>query len=268
MVQDVRRVPPVVGNPAELREVLLNLVFNAIEAMPGGGTLVLSSWAEDSAICLAVKDTGVGIPEEVRSRIFDPFFTTKGPHSSGLGLSVSYGIIRRHGGQITVDSQPGEGTTFTIRLPVREPPPPPPGEAAAPKPVRRGLRVLVVDDEADVRETLRDLLQAAGHEVYEAESGPEGLAIVEDRQVDLVCTDLGMPSMTGWEVADRIKAKWPEVPIALITGWGARVEAEELKAHGVDFLIAKPFEVKEVLRVLSDLCLSQSHLAGRGTKAD
>lgn len=198
-----------------------------------------------------MKDTGGGVPEEIRSRVFDPFFTTKGPQASGLGLSVSYGIIRRHEGEIIMDSRPGHGTTFTIRLPVRDAPPPrEPAPTLAP---RRGLRVLAVDDEAEVREILREILEAAGHEVCEAGSGPEALDLLERQTVDLVCTDLGMPGMNGWEVADRVRARWPEVRVALVTGWGARVEPEELRAHGMDFLIAKPFQVEDLLRTLSQL---------------
>jgi len=229
--------------------VLLNLVFNAIDAMPRGGRLTLASWAEGGRVCVAVKDTGVGMAPEVLQRIFEPFFTTKGPQASGLGLSVSYGIIRRHEGEITVESRPGEGTTFTIRLPIRESPPP--QVEGVPKPARAGLRVLVIDDEAEVRETLRDLLEAAGQEVWEAGSGREGLELLERQRVDLVCTDLGMPGMSGWEVAERVKARWPGQKVALITGWGAWVEPEELRAHGVDFLINKPFQLKEILGVLN-----------------
>ncbi|MFQ5791765.1 MAG: nitrogen regulation protein NR(II) [Acidobacteriota bacterium] len=114
---ELRPVPLAVGNPAELQEVLLCLILNATDAMPRGGTLTLSSWAEDGRVCLGVKDTGIGIPEEIRAHIFEPFFTTKGPHATGLGLSVCCGIIRRHEGEIVVDSKPGRGTTFTIKLP-------------------------------------------------------------------------------------------------------------------------------------------------------
>jgi signal transduction histidine kinase/ActR/RegA family two-component response regulator len=255
VVIETGNLPPVMGSPAELREVLLNLIFNGIDAMPEGGTLTLSSWAQQDTVCLAVTDTGVGIPEEVRSRIFDPFFTTKGPQASGLGLSVSYGIVRRHGGEINVKSQPGAGTTFTIRLPVRVPQAPRVEEASAASVAQ--LRILVIDDQAPVREMFRDMLASAGHEVYEAGSGPEGLELLERQRVDVVCTDLGMPGMTGWEVADRIKARWPEMKVALVTGWGARVEPDELEVHGVDLLITKPVEMKELLNTLSRLAGSE-----------
>ncbi|MFQ5829004.1 MAG: PAS domain S-box protein [Candidatus Methylomirabilia bacterium] len=117
-------VPPVLGHPTELQEVLLCLILNAIDAMPQGGTLTLSTWAEEGRVCLGVKDTGIGIPEEIQARVFEPFFTTKGPQSTGLGLSVGYGIIQRHEGEIVVDSQPGHGTTFTVKLPARASPAP------------------------------------------------------------------------------------------------------------------------------------------------
>ncbi|MBI4607807.1 MAG: response regulator [Candidatus Rokubacteria bacterium] len=251
VVLETGGVPPVAGNPAELREVLLNLVFNAIDAMPHGGTLTLSSWTGDGAVCLGVRDTGVGMSPEIRQRIFDPFFTTKGPKSSGLGLSACYGIIHRHEGEITVESKEGQGTTFTVRLPLR--PAPPPRAVETPRAQGGRLRILVVDDEADVRETLQDILAAAGHEMCVAGSGAEGLETLERQPVDVVLTDLGMPGMTGWEVADRIKARWPHLKVALITGWGVRIEPAELETHGVDFLIAKPFQVKQILRTVSDI---------------
>jgi signal transduction histidine kinase/DNA-binding response OmpR family regulator len=253
-------VPPVEGNGSELREVMLNLVFNAIEAMPQGGILTLKSWTEGGSVCLAVQDTGIGMPEEVAQKIFDPFFTTKGPQRSGLGLSVSYGIVRRHHGEILVDSQPGRGTTFTVRLPIR------PTQAhpveAVPELPHACLRILIVDDDSEVRETLRDLLLAAKHTVIEAGDGEEALEMLEREPVDLVCTDLGMPGMTGWELADRVKVRWPGLKVALITGWGAQVEPEDLEAHGVDLFIAKPFQVKEILQALDGIAAG-SQMKGR-----
>ena len=251
--------PLVTGNSAELREVMLNLIFNAVEAMPEGGRLTLKSWSDGGSVYLSVQDTGVGMPEEVARKIFDPFFTTKGPQRSGLGLSVSYGIISRHQGEITVESLPGKGTTFTIRLPV--------GSApihqveAPPEPLRSRLRILVVDDDVEVREMLLDILRNAGHTVLEARGGAEALEILEREGVDLVCTDLGMPGMSGWEVAGRVKSLWPALKVALITGWGAQVEPEDLESRGVDLLIAKPFQVKEILQSIDGI------YAGNGTRS-
>ncbi|HEX9733505.1 MAG TPA: GAF domain-containing protein [Thermoanaerobaculia bacterium] len=252
VVLELGEVPRAASHPAELREVLLNLTVNALEAMPEGGTLTLASRNSGNWVCLEVRDTGVGMPLDVRQRIFDPFFTTKGPGSSGLGLSVSYGILRRHGGEILVDSQPGRGTVFTLRLPrhVRQAPA---RETPAPAVDGRRLRVLVVDDEAPVREVLGEILASGGHEVLQAASGRAGLELLELRSVDLVITDLGMPGMNGWEVAERVKGRWPQVKIGLISGWGPQVDPAELTAHGVDFLCSKPFEVAEILSTLATL---------------
>jgi signal transduction histidine kinase/ActR/RegA family two-component response regulator len=259
VVTDFRPVPPVVGDGAELREVLINLVFNALDAMPQGGTLTVSTRRESDTVCLAVRDTGIGMPEDVTARVFEPFFTTKGPQRSGLGLSVSYGIVRRYDGNFTVESRPGRGTTFTVRLPLR-PLAPILTEPVVLHPIAHegGLRILVIDDEEFVRDTLRDLCQAAGHHVWEAPSGREALELLASHSVDLVCTDLGMPGMTGWQVADKVRAEWPGLKIALVTGWGARVDGDDLAAHGVDFLLAKPFRREEILRVLSEVRRAQA----------
>ncbi|MGH7389309.1 MAG: hybrid sensor histidine kinase/response regulator [Candidatus Rokuibacteriota bacterium] len=253
VVTDFDTLPPILANAAEVREVLLNLIFNALDAMPGGGTLSLSTRAERGEIHVAVTDTGVGMPEDVAARIFEPFFTTKGPQASGLGLSVSYGIVRRHGGDLTVDSRPGKGTTFTVSLPIRDVPPPDTGGTGAAPAGTLGLRVLVIDDEDSVRQVLRDLLLRDGHQVWEAPSGEVGIGSLEYQPVDLLCTDLGMPGMTGLEVADRVRVKWPGVKVALVTGWGARVEPADLRAHGIDFLLAKPFRTDDVRRMLAQV---------------
>jgi signal transduction histidine kinase/ActR/RegA family two-component response regulator len=253
VVADFRPLPPVMGNAAEIREVLVNLVFNALDAMPHGGTLTVSTRCESDAICLTVQDTGVGMPDEVAARVFEPFFTTKGPQRSGLGLSVSYGIVRRYDGNFTVESRPGRGATFTVRLPLRVAPVVTGAIGGPPNPDDGRLRILVIDDEDIVRETLRDICRAAGHQVCEARSGREALEVLAGQHLDLVCTDLGMPGMTGWQLAEKIRGEWPGLKIVLVTGWGARVDLEELAAHGVDFLLAKPFRRDDVLRVLSQV---------------
>jgi signal transduction histidine kinase/CheY-like chemotaxis protein len=260
VVTDFRPLPPLMGNAADLREVLVNLVFNALDAMPHGGTLTVSTRRESDAVCLAVQDTGVGMPEEVAARVFEPFFTTKGPQRSGLGLSVSYGIVRRYDGNFTVESRPGRGATFTVRLPLRLPALATIEPVGVPSPVGEtgSLRILVIDDEDFVRETLRDLCRAAGHHVWEAHSGREALSILAEQPLEVVCTDLGMPGMTGWQLAEKIRAEWPELTIVLITGWGAGIDTEELAAHGVDFLLAKPFRRDDVLRVLSEIARTRA----------
>jgi len=219
--------------------------------MPGGGRLVFEVGAEGTAAVVAVRDTGVGMSPETARRVFEPFFTTKGPQGSGLGLSVVWGIVTRHGGAVEVDSRPGEGSTFTLRLPVaRSLPEPPPGSAHA-RP-SRPARVLVVDDEPGVREVLRDLLGGEGYTVVDAPDGRAGLALCETEPVDLVLSDVSMPGMSGWEVAEAGHARFPHVPVGLITGWGDRLDPAELARHGVRFVLAKPFEAAEILHRVGD----------------
>ena len=199
-------VPFILGNPSELREVLTNIIFNAIDAMPEGGRLTLSTQhsAEDW-VEVRISDTGIGMAEEVKRRIFDPFFTTKGVTNSGLGMSVSYGIIKRHGGEILVESEPGKGSTFAVHLPTgylaEEP------EAKGTEPVKEipPARILVIEDDASVQDILRQMLKAKGHQVVVASDGEEGIERFRTDQFDLVFTDLGMPKLSGWEVGKILK---------------------------------------------------------------
>jgi GAF domain-containing protein/ActR/RegA family two-component response regulator len=234
-------LPKIPGRSSEIREVVANLILNAVDALPSGGSIVIRTSQEGSRATVSVKDNGAGMPEEVSRRVFEPFFTTKGVKSTGLGLAVAYGTIRRHGGEIAVESAPDQGTQVTFWLPVSQ-------EAAVeavaatPEPAaeRRGS-VLVIDDEAPVRELVADVLSAKGHTVAVAVGGREGLARFAAGRFDVVLTDLGMPDMTGWEVTKAIKASHPSVPVLLITGWGDLVEPPE--GARVDGVVTKPFDV-------------------------
>jgi GAF domain-containing protein/CheY-like chemotaxis protein len=248
-------IPPVAGEPAELREVFTNLLLNAVDAMPEGGAIHFAARMENGAVLATVRDTGPGMPPEVRERVFEPFFTTKGPRSTGLGLSVAYGIIKRHGGRIEVDSQPGRGAAFSVTLPV-------PAVVDAARRTAGGAafaeaavpaRVLVIDDEAPVRELIADILRAAGHTPRLAEDGPAGLSHVErDGPPDVALIDLGLPGMSGWEVAARLRATHPHLPLVLITGWGDRLDPSEIDRSGVSEVIAKPFQAEQILRVVAE----------------
>jgi CheY-like chemotaxis protein len=243
-------LPPVPGNPAELREVLTNLILNALDAMPNGGTLTLTSRADERGVIIEVQDTGIGMTDEVRRRIFDPFFTTKGPKGTGLGLAVVYGIVTRHGGEIQVESREGVGSTFTIRLPygLIESPPTPEKESTLAAPAR----VLVIDDEEAVREALRDILSLR-HVVEEAASGAEGIDRLKQTRFDLVITDLGMAGMSGWQVARAVKALRPETAVVLVTGWGVQLDPAELRSKGVDRVLPKPFEMMDVFELVASV---------------
>ncbi len=241
-------IKAVAGELAPLREVLMSLVLNAIDAMPGGGQLTLRTWSDTKEVHCAVSDTGSGMTDEVRQRAFEPFFTTKGPKSTGLGLSVTYGIIQRHNGRIDIDTGPGRGTTVQITLPAVLPtlrPPPPAPVALADTTV---LRVLVVDDEPEVRTAVADILGTAGYITFQAAGGREALAWLDAGQsVDLVLTDLGMPGMTGTDLARSVRGRWPGLRIGLMTGWD-ETEAPVGEASSiVDFVIAKPFQLSALL---------------------
>jgi len=202
--KELSPLAPILGSPSELREVFTNLINNAIDVMPQGGEIRVKSFMDDSIAVIRIVDTGNGIPKNIKDRIFDPFFTTKGVQSSGLGLSVSYGIINRHHGTITVDSVEGEETTFTIKFPITKKTDK--GKVKEEKviPIKRKQKkasILVIEDEEDVRELIRDILTDAGHDVETANDGSEGIEMFEKKKFDLVFTDLGMPVMSGWEVA-------------------------------------------------------------------
>jgi signal transduction histidine kinase/CheY-like chemotaxis protein len=258
----------VMGDDSELREVLVNMVFNAIDAMPEGGTLTLSTRIVDEQVVIKVIDTGVGMYPEVRSRIFDPFFTTKGKAGLGLGLAVSFGIIRRHGGNIEVESQYGKGTEFRVTLPVAEmaqtaiikrevdvqsPEQSPPVETAAAETVARPIRLLVVDDEDFVRELLQDILEGELCEVEVAEDGTQALSLFCEHAFDGVFTDVGMPGMSGWELAREIRQLNKQIPIAIITGWGEIVGSTEKRAAGVDWVVAKPFTADRIVELVREI---------------
>jgi signal transduction histidine kinase/ActR/RegA family two-component response regulator len=264
----IRSKSKVMGDECELREVLVNMVLNAVDAMPMGGRLTLSVADVDDSVVISIADTGTGMAPEIRSRIFDPFFTTKGKAGMGLGLAVGFGIIRRHEGAITVHSEVSQGTTFLISLPAAKAQDGSPSTATASEPTcfnvelpvppneiqnSNQLSILVVDDEECVRELLRELLESEGCAVSIAVGGREALALFESREFDAVFTDVGMPGMSGWELAGIIRQHSKKIPIAVITGWGEVVGSNEQKEAGVDWVIAKPFTAERIFELVREL---------------
>jgi signal transduction histidine kinase/ActR/RegA family two-component response regulator len=248
---DPAATPAIAGDPSEIREALTNIIFNALDAMPEGGRLTLRTGVEGEQVFCAVTDTGIGMSDDVRQRIFDPFFTTKGERGTGLGLSVVYGIISRHGGAIDVQSRAGHGTTFTLTFPVGEPPDREvPIRTAGAHPKTTG-RVLVIDDEKEVGDVLRDLLTRDGHSVVVCSDADAGVKRFEAEAFDLVITDLGMPEVSGWEVARQVKLGRPGTRVAMVTGWGDRIDPAEAEARGVDFIVAKPFKRDQIREVVA-----------------
>lgn len=234
---------PILGTRAEVREALTNLIFNAVDALPMGGSIIIRAQSRGKESILEVEDNGVGMIESVKSRMFEPFFTTKGLSGNGLGLSMVYGIVSRHRGSIEVESKEQVGTVVRMRFPAVDPsnagfaPPP---RVAAPFPAR----ILVVDDEVDLVAVMRDTLTREGHTVTTATGGQEGIQQFRHGTFDAVLTDLGMPDVSGWEVGRVVRKEGGRnIVLGLVTGWGATVSDEVMDACGIDFVVSKPFEV-------------------------
>ncbi|MFN2491793.1 MAG: response regulator [Pyrinomonadaceae bacterium] len=248
----------IMGDESELREVLVNMVFNAVDAMPRGGILTLAVQEAGDLVEVSVRDTGIGMDEDVRVRIFDPFFTTKGNTGMGLGLAVSYGIIRRHEGTMEVESEVGHGTSFRIRLPTaknafniqtaRDLP------TIASLPAQAySTGILVVDDEEHVRDLLHDILETEGCRVSLAHSAREALALFERENFDAIFTDVGMPEMNGWELSRAIRERNTNIPIAVITGWREAVGSLERAAASVDWVVPKPFDTPQIIEIVREV---------------
>jgi signal transduction histidine kinase/CheY-like chemotaxis protein len=252
----------VMGDASELREVMVNMIFNAVDAMPTGGNITLSAAEIDGQVTIGITDTGAGMTEEVRSKVFDPFFTTKGKAGMGLGLAVSYGIICRHEGTVDVESAVGQGTRFLIKLPVTRKALVGLSGDAKIKQVAPGsepqVRILVVDDESFIRELLRDILESEGHLVAEAEDGFQALALFASESFDAVFTDIGMPGMSGWDLARAIRERNVDIPLAVLTGWGEAVSSHERKTAAVNWVVSKPFDVNRVVEILKEISLLQT----------
>lgn len=234
------------GTASELREVFVNLIVNAVDAMPQGGRLSISCTKTEEHVRLLFKDTGTGMTEEVRARIFEPFYTTKGVHGTGLGLSVSYGIIERHHGRISAESEPGVGTTFEIALPFAAPTSQAAKTGESITRETASFSMLVIDDETFVRETLGEMLQVLSHKVVMAESGHKALQILATQSFDMIFTDLSMPEMDGWEVAREIRRRRLETPIVLVTGYGKGTTPPAGEENLINGVIGKPFDFTQI----------------------
>ena len=245
----------VCGNESEFFEVFVNLIKNAVEAMPNGGMIGASTAIRHKSVLITIQDSGKGIPESDLEKMFEPFWSTKGASGTGLGLSVSRSIVMAHGGTISAHSKSGHGTSFTIQVPL--------AEAVQEKTLdyfdeisTDPLTVLVIDDSKPIVTLLEDLLTAYGQTVLGACSGTDGVKLFESNHVDLVICDLGMPDMSGWEVGRNIvsisaKRSIPKPPFLLLTGWGGQtLEHARLRESGVDGVLEKPIDAKRLLGLL------------------
>ncbi|MFN8007476.1 MAG: GAF domain-containing protein [Terriglobia bacterium] len=243
---------PIAGERSELIEVFTNILFNALDAMPGGGKIHIHVGTRNDQVFASVTDWGRGMDEETRRRVFDPFFTTKGVKGNGLGMSVAYGIINRHKGEIEISSELGRGTTVRIFLPVNHDAV---RESVEEKilPQKKKARFLIIDDEEPIRDLLAELFLDQGHEVFTASGGKDGIEMFRTYGPDLVITDLGMPEVSGWEVASTIKSLQPSTQVILMTGWGITLENDQVQQKGVDVVVSKPFQINEIQKVVNDI---------------
>ncbi|HKO99768.1 MAG TPA: PAS domain S-box protein [Pyrinomonadaceae bacterium] len=251
------------GSASELREVFVNLIVNAVDAMPEGGKLLISSQLHGDRLRLEFTDTGTGMPEDIRQKIFDPFFSTKGAHGTGLGLSVSFSIIERHEGTISVTSELGNGTCFIIELPATEVKTTD-EEAPSAQALMPSLSILVIDDEPSVRETLAEMLEVMGHRVMLAESGSNAIQTLTGANCDLVFTDLAMPEMDGWETAREIRKRWPEMNVVLVTGYGTGTLPPPGENNLVNGIIGKPFDFSQISQTIVSVTANQPVLESAG----
>ncbi|MFO1499064.1 MAG: ATP-binding protein [Verrucomicrobiota bacterium] len=263
-----KNLPTVRENEGELREAITNLVLNAIDAMPQGGTLTIGTrvmtpapqgTSEERAalVALEVKDTGVGMDELTRQRCLEPFFSTKGPRGSGLGLSMVYGLMRRHQGTIEIDSQPGAGTTVRLvfNASQREHAV---GERTPSNVGLPPLRILCIDDDRRIANMLQDLLGSQRHLVEVADGGEKGLQAFRDARergqpFQVVITDLGMPKVDGRQIVRIVKAESPETPVIMLTGWGSMIDQEGQLPAEVDAVVSKPPSLSRLYEVLAEV---------------
>jgi CheY-like chemotaxis protein len=253
-------LPLVAAVESQIRDALVNLVFNAVDAMPDGGPLTIRTYRvsgnSGEVVLLEVQDQGIGMDEDTRRRCLEPFFTTKGARGTGLGLAMVYGVAQRHGASLEIESALGKGTTVRMTFAV----------AAAAAAVSSGIqrqpagpmRILIIDDDPLLLKSLRDTLEVDGHELTTANGGQSGIdafvsAHAEGRPFPVVITDLGMPHVDGRKVASTVKASVPSTLVIMLTGWGRRLVAEGDVPAGVDLVLSKPPKLLELRAALSKL---------------
>jgi signal transduction histidine kinase/CheY-like chemotaxis protein len=271
-------LPELHSDQTELREALINLVVNSVDAMPNGGTITMSTTSrgarpepslanQPSQVVLEVRDTGTGMDEKTRRRCLEPFFSTKvNRGGTGLGLAMVYGMMERHEGTVEVESQLGQGTTIRLIFPLQPAPKTQPTIEPALKQMPARLRILCIDDEPLLRLSLKEGLGQAHHEVSTAEGGKEGLAAFREAKrsgaaFNLVITDLGMPHVDGRQVTAAVKAESPETPVIMLTGWGGFPDDDGAHLPQPDWVLGKPPRLRELLRVISQATARTSPVA-------
>jgi PAS domain S-box-containing protein len=243
---DLAATPVIRGNAGELREVLINLINNALDAVSAAGVVHVRCCTEDGRAVIVVADNGHGMAPEVQKRIFEPFFSTKHEGGTGLGLSISHWILRRHDAHVQLVSEPDKGTSFRLTFTPLDT-----GRRERPRLAGGDLDVLVVDDDATVGDMIGDLLGEQGHNAVVIRDPAAALAHLAVNPAQLLITDLDLPDMSGWQLARRVREQHPTVLVGLITGWPLGASDDELKQRGVDFVLSKPFTIEALQTALT-----------------
>ncbi|MCP4254301.1 MAG: response regulator, partial [Candidatus Scalindua sp.] len=249
----MKSVSSIMCNPSELREVFINIINNALDAMPNGGNISFSTWSGGNTVFVSIADTGDGMSEETKRYIFDPFFTTKKAFGTGLGMSLAYGIISRHGGNIEVESEVGKGAEFTLQFPTTN------GSSSLITTHeseqilnKKNLRILVVDDEDALCNVLDRFFLRFGNKVKTVNNGTDAISIVKSEDFDLVLCDLAMPDIFGYDVIDAMNKLEKRPKIGIITGRGEEIKSME-EGMNIDFILKKPFNLTELTKQINEL---------------
>jgi signal transduction histidine kinase/CheY-like chemotaxis protein len=240
---DLKVIPAIEGNREELREAVSNVILNAVDALPEGGNIWISTMQSDDMAILRIADDGIGMDDDTKDKMFFPFYSTKGTRGSGMGLSIVYGIMFRHQAEIGVESSPGKGAEFIFKFGIQENREATgavvssPGEGSS-------LKILLVDDDPALLGVVEDMIDYLGHACRKTDSGRKAIEMLQRETFDLVVTDLGMPDVNGWDVARFCRRECPDMPVILISGWGAQIDEREAREK-VDAVLAKPFRIEE-----------------------
>ncbi len=251
------------GNDADLRTAFFNIIKNSVEAMPKGGNISIQTLEKEGKIFISISDNGVGMNDQVKARIFQPFYTTKGYElGRGLGMSGVYSIIKEHDGEIYVkNTSPGAGTTIEISLPIKNE-----NEnnqshlnenetiEESAQEIKKQLNILWVDDNDAIRTNASLMLEMMGYQTHTASCGKQAIQLMHDNNYDVVFTDIGMPEMNGWQLADYISQQFNQrVIVIIVSGWGAEINEEQSKNHNVYTAISKPFDMNQIEHILNSI---------------
>ena len=252
--EGINGVSPILCDPIGIREVFINIINNALDAMPEGGKIAFCTRNNEGTVFISISDTGKGMTDEVRKEVFDPFFTTRRPMGTGLGLSMAYKTVMMHGGRISVESEVGKGSTFTLQFPLTTKTVDVPSKEKIPEPLTKdlSLNILVVDDEEAICKIMDSALSKQSHKVKTVNNGTEAIELSKNQHFDLVLCDLAMPKVSGYDVVKALH-KLKKVPrIGIITGWGDLDFTEE-DEEKIDFIIRKPFDFSILSKYINDV---------------